>query len=171
MSEVDIQLYLDTHLQLTQAIAGLTEEQLKWKENEAKWSVIEVLSHLTDHNIVVSFRLRDILADTKAQLPAFDQDRWVAGQRSNDGNAADILNAFWALLQYNGLLFGRLSEGDFDKSGVNFKGESVRVRDIIAGFTKHVQNHLGQIERIKTAYGESVAGASAAQAASQGGER
>ncbi|MFD1953067.1 DinB family protein [Paenibacillus thailandensis] len=170
MSEADIQSYLDTHLQLTRAVAGLDEEQLKWKESEAKWSVTEVLAHLADHNIVVSFRIRDLLADTKAQLPAFDQDRWVSGQRSNDGNAADILNAFWSLLQYNGLLFGRLSERDFDKSGINFKGETVRVRDIIAGFTRHVHNHIGQIERIKKAYRDHVSGASAAQAASQGGE-
>ncbi|WP_336773765.1 DinB family protein [Paenibacillus sp. MMO-58] len=152
MSAIDIQAYLDTHLQLTQAIAGVEEAQLKWKENEAKWSITEVLSHLADHNIVVSFRIRDILADTKAQLPAFNQDLWVSGQHSNDGNASDILNAFWALLQYNGLLFGRLSEQDLDKTGINFKGETVRVRDIIQGFTKHVQNHLGQIDRIKAAY-------------------
>jgi uncharacterized damage-inducible protein DinB len=152
MSEVNIQAYLDTHLQLTQAIAGLSEEELKWKQTEAKWSVTEVLAHLADHNIVVSFRIRDILADTKAQLPAFNQDQWVSGQRSNDGNTDDILGVFWSLLQYNGLLFSRLSEQDWDKSGVNFKGETVRVRDIVRGFTNHVQHHLGQIDRIKNAY-------------------
>lgn len=152
MSEVNIQAYLDTHLQLTQAIAGLSEEELKWKQTEAKWSVTEVLAHLADHNIVVSFRIRDILAGTQARLPAFDQDRWVAGQLSNDGNADDILAAFWSLVQYNGLLFGRLNEQDWDKTGVNFKGETVRVRDIVRGFTNHVHHHIGQIERIKNAY-------------------
>ncbi|PWV97313.1 DinB family protein [Paenibacillus cellulosilyticus] len=161
MSEVNIQAYLDTHLQLTQAIAGLSEEELKWKQTEAKWSVTEVLAHLTDHNIVVSFRLRDILADTQARLPAFDQDRWVAGQHSNDGNVEDILAVFWSLVQYNGLLFARLSEQDWDKAGVNFKGETVRVRDIVRGFTNHVQHHLAQIERIRTAYRNREAAAAA----------
>ncbi|GMK42004.1 hypothetical protein PCCS19_50630 [Paenibacillus sp. CCS19] len=163
MSEVNIQAYLDTHLQLTQAIAGLSEEELKWKQTEAKWSVTEVLAHLADHNIVVSFRIRDILADTKAQLPAFNQDLWVSGQRSNDGNADDILAVFWSLIQYNGLLFARLNEQDWDKAGVNFKGETVRVRDIVRGFTNHVHHHIAQIDRIKNAYrNQDVAAASEA---------
>lgn len=163
MSEVNIQAYLDTHLQLTQAIAGLSEEELKWKQTEAKWSVTEVLAHLADHNIVVSFRIRDILADTKAQLPAFNQDQWVSGQHSNDGNVEDILAVFWSLVQYNGLLFARLSEQDWDKAGVNFKGETVRVRDIVRGFTNHVQHHLGQIERIRNAYANREAAAASSE--------
>lgn len=31
-------------------------------------SVTEVLAHLADHSIVVSFRIRDILAGTEVQL-------------------------------------------------------------------------------------------------------
>ncbi|MBB3112486.1 hypothetical protein FHS18_004587 [Paenibacillus phyllosphaerae] len=168
MSGIDIQSYLDSHLLLTRAIAGLGEEQLKWKETPAKWNVTEVLAHLADHNIVVSFRIRDILADTKAQLPAFNQDRWVEGQRANDSNATDILDAYWALLTYNAQLFGRLSEPDLEKGGINFKGEFVKVRDIIGGFTKHVQTHLAQIERIKNAYANREANVSA-ESVVQGG--
>lgn len=153
MSDIDIQAYLETHRLLVQAVDGLGEEELKWKESPAKWSVTEVLAHLADHNIVVSFRIRDILADTKVQLPAFDQDKWVAGQRANESGAEAILDAFGALLSYNSLLFSRLSDAELDKSGVNFKGETVRVRDIIAGFTKHVHTHLAQIGRIRQAYG------------------
>lgn len=152
MSEIDIQSYLNTHHQLIQAIDGLSEEQLQWKESKVKWSVTEVLAHLADHNIVVSFRIRDILANTKAQLPAFDQERWVTGQQSNDSSAGDILDAYGALLRYNSQLFNRLNEQDFEKSGINFKGDTVRIRDIIQGFTNHVQNHLAQIDRIKTAH-------------------
>ncbi|MBY9079773.1 DinB family protein [Paenibacillus sp. HN-1] len=157
MSNIDIQAYLDTHSKLVQAVDGLSEEELKWKENPAKWSITEVLAHLSDHNIVVSFRIRDILADTKAQLPAFEQDKWVAGQRANESSAAHILDAFQALLRYNSLLFGRLSDTELDKSGINIKGETVRIRDIIAGFTKHVHTHLAQIGRIKQAYGNRLA--------------
>ncbi|MNB67290.1 DinB superfamily protein [compost metagenome] len=161
MSNIDIQAYLDTHRLLVQAVDGVSEEELKWKESPVKWSVTEVLAHLIDHNIVVSFRIRDILADTKAQLPAFEQDKWVAGQRANESSADNILDAFQALLSYNGLLFGRLTDAELDKSGINIKGETVRVRDIIAGFTKHVNTHLAQIERIKQAYGNQLASAAA----------
>ncbi|MFB5675269.1 DinB family protein [Paenibacillus terreus] len=151
MSQVDIQAYLDTHNKLVDATAGLNKEQLTWKAAPESWSVTEVLAHLADHNIVVSFRVRDTLAGTTARLPAFDQDAWVSGQKANDGEAADILALFEHLLQYNALLFRRLTDEDWEKTAVNAKGDTVRAADIVAGFTRHVHHHLGQIERIKQA--------------------
>ncbi|MEO3946250.1 DinB family protein [Gorillibacterium sp. CAU 1737] len=153
MSAIDIQAYRDTHRLLVEAVAGLSEEERKWKESSAIWSVTEVLAHLADHSIVISFRIRDILADTTVTLPAFNQDKWVSGQNANESSVEDILNVYQALLVYNSLLLARLSDAELDKSGINFKGEPVRVRDIIAGFTKHVHVHLAQINRIKQAYG------------------
>ncbi|MGG3281170.1 DinB family protein [Paenibacillus solani] len=151
MSKFPIEAFVNTHDQLLAAVAGLSEDQLQWKQAPHIWSVQEVLSHLVDHSIVISFRIRDILAGTTAQLPSFNQDAWVSGQYSNEGRAADILETFRALLHYNSLLLRRLSAADAVKTGINFKGETVSVSDIISGFTRHVQNHLGQIERIKLA--------------------
>lgn len=149
VSQIDLQAFLQTHEQLQRAIEGLSEEQLQIREAPGKWSITEVLAHLADHSIVVSFRIRDILADTEARLPAFDQDRWVSGQKSNQGRAEDILAVFKSLLQFNSLLLSRLDEAGLAKTGVNFKGATVRIPDIVRGFVRHVQGHLGQIERIK----------------------
>ncbi|GAB6988123.1 DinB family protein [Paenibacillus pini] len=151
MSELHIQDYVNTHGQLEQIIDGLSEDQLRWKAAPQSWSVQEVVSHLVDHSFVISFRIRDILANTSVQLPAFEQDAWVIGQHSNDGNVNDILEVFRSLLQYNSLLFRRLSVSDWNKSGVNSRGETVSVADIVRGFVKHVEGHLGQIERTKLA--------------------
>ncbi|WP_019639570.1 DinB family protein [Paenibacillus fonticola] len=72
MSEVNIEAFLNTHGQLLAAVDGLSEEQVKWKQAPEIWSVQEVVSHLVDHSIVISFRIRDIVAGTSARLPAFD---------------------------------------------------------------------------------------------------
>ncbi|BFH64995.1 DinB family protein [Paenibacillus azoreducens] len=149
MTGIDLEAFLDTHGQLAAAVAGLSEEQVKWKPSPGSWSVQEVVSHLVDHSIVISFRIRDVLAGTTAQLPAFNQDAWVSGQHSNQGRISDILDAFHTILEYNSLLIGRLSGEELGKTGVNFKGETVSVKDIIHSFTRHVQHHLGQIERVK----------------------
>lgn len=123
MSSVSVELdgYLNTHGQLVQAVEGLSDEQLRWKAEPSSWSVTEVLAHLADHSIVVSFRIRDILADTKVQLPAFQQDAWVSGQHSNQGQAGDSLELFRSLLHYNRLLLGRLSPQNGRKAGLTSK--------------------------------------------------
>jgi uncharacterized damage-inducible protein DinB len=151
MSNVIIQEYLKTHEQLVQSLEGLSEEQLKWKAKQESWSVTEVLAHLADHSIVVSFRIRDILSGTLVQLPVFNQNTWVSGQLANEGNVTDSLEVFRGLLQYNSILLKRLSDAEWQRIGVNFKGEKVRIVDIINSFIAHVQNHLAQIERIKRA--------------------
>jgi len=151
---ISIESYVLTYDQLQEAIAGLSDEQLVWKASEKSWSVTEVLTHLADHNLVVSFRIREVLAGSEVRLPAFAQDEWVAGQRANAAKAADVLAAFRALLLYNSLLFHRLTVEDWNKSGVNFKGQTVTVEAIAQSFINHVHHHLGQIDRIKQA-GES----------------
>lgn len=153
MTKVNFEAFLNTHGQLVTAIDGLSEEQTTWKPKPESWSVLEVLTHLVDHSIVVSFRIRDILAGTEAQLPAFNQDAWVSGQYANAGKVSDVLQTFHALLLYNSLLLSRLDAEDLEKTGVNAKGETVSIKQIVEGFTNHVQRHLGQIDRIKQAAG------------------
>ncbi len=146
---VDIDAYLHTYEQLQQAIDGLTDEQLRWKASEKQWSATEVLAHLADHNIVVSFRIREILSGSEVRLPAFNQDSWVAGQKANETSASDVLDIFRNLLIYNSLLFRRLTADDWSRTGVNFKGETVTLASIIHAFIAHVQGHLAQLDRIK----------------------
>lgn len=149
--QADIQAFLDIYGLLEEAIRGLSEEELRWREAPGKWSVTEVLAHLADHGIVTSFRIRAILAGSAERLPAFAQDPWVAGQKANEARAGDILAAYRALVEYNAQLLGRLSDAELAKTGINAKGETVSVADLIRGFVRHAHNHLGQIDRIKRA--------------------
>lgn len=151
MSSIHFEDYLDTYRVLAEAIEGFSPEELTWKPSPESWSITEVLGHLADHNLIVSFRLRDVLAGTTVQLPAFNQDAWVQGQKTNESSAADILEVFRALLQYNSLLFKRLDERDWEKTGVNARGETLTTTTIITGFIRHVHQHIGQIGRIRQA--------------------
>jgi hypothetical protein len=155
-STVDVQAYLQAYDQIEQEVEGLSEEQLKWKAAPESWSVTEVLTHLVDHSIIVSFRIREILAGSEVRLPIFNQDAWVSGQHANQGDAKDILIAARALVQYNSLLFGRLTDEEWSKTGINFKGEPVAIAAIVPAFVAHVQNHLAQIRRIKQGESESL---------------
>ncbi|REK76971.1 DinB family protein [Paenibacillus paeoniae] len=149
---VDIEAYLHTHTQLRQAVEEWTDAALTWKAGENQWSVTEVIAHLVDHSVVISFRLREILSGSQVRLPAFSQDAWVAGQRANNGNLDDYLKLFQSLLEYNSGIFRRLTPEDWEKTGVNAKGDTVTLPAIVQSFTAHVQNHLGQIARIKSAF-------------------
>ncbi|MCG7409260.1 DinB family protein [Paenibacillus sp. ACRRX] len=145
----DMESYLSTYGKLKQAIEGLTDEELTWKAAPHQWSVTEVLAHLVDHSVIVSFRIREILSGSDVRLPFFSQDPWVAGQKANDGAAADALQVFKALLEYHSLLLQRLTPDDWSKTGINWKDESISLATVIQAFITHVETHLAQIARIK----------------------
>lgn len=152
--EAMILSYLNAYDDIEKEIFGLTEGLLKWKASSRVWSITEVLAHLVDHSIVVSFRLREVLANSEVRLPAFSQDDWVAGQKANEEQVEQIIAAAHSLVSYNASLLRRLSEQDWEKSGINAKGEPVAISAIIPAFVDHVQIHLNQIRRIKTGAAE-----------------
>ncbi|MHA7964251.1 DinB family protein [Paenibacillus sp. CAU 1782] len=151
-AESAILTYLHAYSDIEEEIEGLSEDQLKWKASPQSWSITEVLAHLVDHSIVVSFRIREILAGSSVRLPAFEQDAWVAGQKANEESIGELLAAAHALVRYNTGLLGRLNDADWKKSGINAKGEPVQIEAIIPAFVAHVQNHLNQIRRVKQQY-------------------
>lgn len=148
-TESIISAYTQAYNEIEQEISGLSEQQLRWKSSPTSWSVTEVLAHLVDHSIVVSFRIREILAGSQVKLPAFDQDAWVAGQKANEEHVSQLLTIAHGLVQYNSGLLGRLDEQEWNKTGINFIGEPVSISAIIPAFVAHVQNHVNQVRRIK----------------------
>ncbi|MEW9701360.1 DinB family protein [Paenibacillus sp. SI8] len=154
-SIIDLQKFTILYEQLRQAVEGLTEEQAKWKESETKWSVVEVLSHLVDHSIITSFRIRKIVAEASdsvvVNLPAFDQDPWVSSSRANESSLEEVFSVYQALLLYNTAFFKRISADNWEKSGVFENGKIYKLSELYDGFVNHVQRHLGQIDRIKQA--------------------
>jgi len=154
-STIDLAPYTETYHQLKRAIAGLSKDQLSWKAAPDKWSVTEVLSHLADHSIVFSFRVRKLISEQEVLLPTFEQDPWVLHSKANEGDAADYLDLFGAVVKFNYELFQRLTAEDWQKSGTNVQGQSVSVEQSYQAFIQHVQTHLRQIERIKLALSKS----------------
>src|SRR5687767_97831 len=62
---------------IAERIRTVDRRILRVPEAHGKWSVIEVLQHLADSDLVFGFRLRMILTEEKPPLQAYDQDAWA----------------------------------------------------------------------------------------------
>jgi DinB superfamily len=62
---------------LTTRIAALDDTRLRRPEAPGKWSVIEVVQHLADSDLVFGYRLRMIVTEDKPAVPGYDQDAWA----------------------------------------------------------------------------------------------
>ncbi len=59
-------------------IRGVPARKLRTRPVPGKWSVAEILAHLADGEIVVGWRMRQILGAPGITLQPFDQDVWAA---------------------------------------------------------------------------------------------
>jgi hypothetical protein len=151
MAFYDEVAYKATLASIKQYVNGLTDEEISWKPSTTAWSIKEIVQHLIDHHLVVSFRIRTLLSlDEPAQFVSFNQDNWVNEQHANLSTITELFAIYEHLIHFNSGLFDRLSEQQFAKQAINFKGELVTVTQIIEGLVSHVNHHLAQIERNKS---------------------
>src|SRR4030088_668275 len=80
---------------------------LRKRPAASEWSVLELLGHLADAELVVSGRYRWAISQDEPPLLAYDQDLWVARLRHNEDPPDELLALFSALRAANLQLWRR----------------------------------------------------------------
>lgn len=110
-----------------------------------KWSVRQVLAHLTDTEIAFGFRLRQAVAETGHVIQPFDQEKWAAGYASADAEMA--LSLFSLLRKWNVQFLRGLAAEAFEKEVTHPERGTMKVRAIVETMAGHDGNHLAQLAR------------------------
>jgi hypothetical protein len=122
-------------------------DHLRTRPEPGEWSVIELLGHMVDAELVVAGRLRWILANDEPPLMAYDQDLWVERLHHVDDDADELLALWRALIRSHVRLWNRTSEPDRARVGMHSERgpESFDVTyRMLAG---HGLLHLAQMRR------------------------
>ena len=80
---------------------------LRKRPEPREWSVLELIGHIVDAEIVSSGRYRWILVHDDADIVPYDQDLWVDRLGHNDQDPAEMLELFEALRRANLQLWAR----------------------------------------------------------------
>jgi uncharacterized damage-inducible protein DinB len=136
---------------LRELVAGLDESALRQPEAPGKWSILEVIGHLADTEVVYRYRMRMSVAQPGSAIPDYDQDLWAAGLRYNDGDLESALREIEALRAANLAWLKGLSEEEMGRAGIHQERGSESVRQIVALLGAHDLVHRNQIQRIKSA--------------------
>jgi len=130
-------------------VRGMTEEELRTPERPGKWSVMQVLQHLADTEIVYGYRWRASVAEDAPPLVGYDQDLWADRLHYHDATVREVLDEIRVMRRRNLRLLGGLSAEELDRVGMHSERgpESVRRgRDLVAA---HDLLHRAQIARIR----------------------
>jgi hypothetical protein len=127
-------------------IAGHSAAALQRRPSADRWSIAEIVHHLSDSEIVLAYRVRMILSVPGTPLPAYDQDSWSRAQHAGATDAHASLALFAALRTALLALLARLNDEELDRYGLHAERGRESIRHLTRLHAGHDRNHLAQIE-------------------------
>jgi uncharacterized damage-inducible protein DinB len=126
-------------LQTAQLFAARSERDGNFRYAPDKWSVKEVLGHMSDSERIFSYRALRIARGDHTPLPGFEQNDFVRGGNFSERTLGDLAEEFELVRAASIALFKSLRKDAWQKRGVADKKEvSVRaLAFIVAGHEIH----------------------------------
>jgi hypothetical protein len=120
-------------------VSGLTAAQGDHRYAPGKWSIKEVLGHVSDTERVFAYRALRIARGDRTPLPGFDQDRFMQAAPFATMSLAGIADEFTIVRRASLALLGPLAARDWERRGiVNDHEVSLRaIAWMIAGHERH----------------------------------
>lgn len=126
-------------------LARLPVEQETFRYAPGKWSIRELLGHISDAERVFGFRAFTFAHGDVSALPGFDENDYVRESNFDHTPLRDLLAHFILLRESNVMLFEQLAEGDWVKSGIA-SDNPVTVRALVWIMAGHVRHHLNILQ-------------------------
>jgi hypothetical protein len=123
-------------------LGTLTPDQTRFRYAPEKWSVGEVLSHMSDAERVFAYRALRFGRGDEQSLVGFDQQEWAAFTNAESREIADLVAEFRAVRAATIQLFHGLAPEAFSRGGVA-SDNPVTVRALLYITLGHAAHHLG----------------------------
>lgn len=134
-----------------QMLAGLSESQGTHRYATDKWSVKEVMGHITDSERIFCYRALRIARGDRTPIEGFEQDDYVRGAEFDRLTVADLVAEYKCVREATLRLFASLQPEAWTRRGVANKNE-VSVRALAYMIAGHELHHR-QILREKYGVG------------------
>ena len=143
----------ETPASIRRLTEGVEKEQLTTPEAPGKWSLVQVVQHLADSEIVGAFRFRMTLAHDRPPIPGYDQDLWASRLKYLQADLASALDQFSSLREANLRLLKGTTAEERARVGIHAERGEESIDKMMRMYAGHDLVHLRQMARIKAAIG------------------
>ena len=160
VEETDIISAMENQLaEYERIFAAITEEKSLYAYAEGKWTIKELLGHLTDGERIFAYRALRISRADETPIEGFEQDGYIENSNFNQTKFEDLTEEFLLSRKANLILFKNLPDEAWPRAGTA-SGVPVSVRALAYIMVGHVRHHLNIL---KSRYLSADAAASASQ--------
>jgi hypothetical protein len=124
-----------------QKLSGITRDNAAYRYAEGKWSVREVVGHLTDAERVFGYRLLRIGRGDETPLSGFDENTYVPAGAFEQRDFGDVLEEWVAVRNATLALVRGLPPEAWKRSGTA-NGKKVTTAALVYVTYGHVEHHV-----------------------------
>lgn len=130
---------------LRQQVAGLSDEQLRYRPAAGEWSIVEIIGHLIDVEALYVRRIGQMISAENPILERIDQEALVEQRDYQSKQAAQLLATF-AEQRAAALDEVRyIRPANLARTGVHYLRGQVTIAELLGVWSDHDQNHLRQV--------------------------
>jgi hypothetical protein len=129
-------------------LKGKSRKQLTRRPAPGKWSASEIVAHLADAEVAISWRLRQILSRNAVPIQAYDEASWATTFDYAHRDPKDSVARFRVLRESNIALLKSVPRRLWDNYGVHEERGNESVAHMVRMVAGHDLNHLRQLAGI-----------------------
>jgi uncharacterized damage-inducible protein DinB len=148
-----IEDYLAGPAVLRQAAAGLNAEQLLARPISGKWSILEVVCHLADFEIIIADRIKRVIAENEPTLFGGDPDLFAGRLAYQKRNLEEELVIVETIRKQVARILGETPDQDYQRHGIHSEYGPLTLETILQRVIQHIPHHVGFIEEKRKAMG------------------
>jgi uncharacterized damage-inducible protein DinB len=133
---------------LARRVAGVPRRRLTTRPAPGKWSVGEILAHLSEIELLWGYRVRTLLEREEPEIVGMDQEVWARVGRYERRDPRESLALFTALRRSNVALLSALPRKALARRGRHSQFGGLSIADIARLLAGHDVNHRRQIDAI-----------------------
>jgi hypothetical protein len=136
---------------LAKLLKGVSTSTARKRPAPEKWSIAEIVAHISDTELVSGYRIRAILGQPGTAIIGFDEKTWVTALHYDKRDLKKCYEQYRALREANLALLKSLTPEQWKHVGMHSERGPESVETILRMMAGHDLNHFEQIERILAA--------------------
>lgn len=129
-----------------QLFKSLTEEQASYRYAPGKWSIKQIIGHITDHERIMIYRTLRFSRKDETPLPGYDQNSYVENSRFNEQPVSQLINDFENVRKATISFIESLSPEQLLLTGTAWKYE-LTVEEFLKATIGHEVHHMQIIQQ------------------------
>ena len=122
-------------------LKSVTEENAAYRYEPGKWSIKQIIGHITDHERIMTYRALRFSRKDKTALPGYDQDTFVDNSRFDEQPVSQLITDLENVRSATNSFIRSLSKEQLALTGQAWKYE-LTVEEFLKATIGHELHHI-----------------------------